>query len=256
MKNTTVIAYLGKGGSGKSILSSLTGKLSIESNKKTLLIDADPAMGLTTALEIEKIKTIGEAREEIIKQAKIVSKKEEKERLTEIIDYLLMEALYETESFSLLALGQTNTLGCYCPLNSLLRSTIETIASNFDTVIIDAEAGIEQVNRQVVESVHYPIIITDNSLRGVRTSIMVDETIKRIPNKSVKKTSVIFNRVEEPDSRLLKKIQEANIKFIGTVPKDKTIAERDIEGLSALHMPQNAISINSLREILSKASII
>lgn len=121
MINTTSFAFLGKGGTGKTILSALTAKLAIDSKKRTLLIDADPAMGLATALGATGFKTIGEAREEIIKEARIASKTEEQNRLSEIIDYLLLEALYETPEYSLLVLGQTNTLGCYCPINSLLK---------------------------------------------------------------------------------------------------------------------------------------
>ena len=50
MKDPIIIAFLGKGGSGKSILSSLTGKIAKSRNKRVLYIDADPAMGLATAL--------------------------------------------------------------------------------------------------------------------------------------------------------------------------------------------------------------
>ncbi len=43
----------------------------------------------------------------------------------DMIDYMALEALSETESFAVLAMGRTETLGCYCPVNSLLRGAIE-----------------------------------------------------------------------------------------------------------------------------------
>lgn len=182
MNEPIILAFLGKGGVGKTVLSALTGTILSACGKKVLFVDADPAMGLTSALEVSDIKTIGAAREEIIRQARISSSSEEKEKLADIVDYLLMEALYEGQGFGMVAMGQTNTLGCYCPVNNLLRSTIKSIASQYEAVIIDAEAGIEQVNRQVVESVHYPVIVTDNSLRGARTAVMISSLLKKFPS--------------------------------------------------------------------------
>ena len=256
-KKPVIIAYLGKGGSGKSILSALTGKIAIAKRKKILYIDADPAMGLATVLGIDGFKTIGKAREEIIQQAKISGKDKEKERISDIIDYLLLEALYETPEFSMLIMGQTNNIGCYCPINNLLKDTIEQISSQYDVVIIDAEAGIEQVNRQVTESVHYPVIVTDNSVRGVRTAILVKETLDRAPKMTPIKTGVLFNRIDgKADQDLLAIVKDASINFYGSIPADPVITDRDRKGLPALEMPEEAISIVALKKIVDKEDIL
>ena len=179
--NTITIAMLGKGGVGKTMLSAVFGKIFSDMGKRILLVDADPVQGLTTALDIKDIKTIGQARVEIIQKARMVNSEEEKERIADIIDYLLMESLYETPDFSLITMGQTDRLGCFCPINSLLRNTIQSIGSQYDIIIIDAEAGIEQVNRQVVETVDYPVIVSDNTMRGMNTAFMIADMIERIP---------------------------------------------------------------------------
>ncbi|MCP4130876.1 MAG: AAA family ATPase [bacterium] len=256
MTNPTIIAYLGKGGSGKSILSALTGKIACSKKKKVLLIDADPAMGLATALDISSFKTIGQAREEIIKEAKIATKEQEKENLTNIIDYLLLEALYETSDFSMLIMGQTNTIGCYCPINSLLKDTIKNIAGNYDIVVIDAEAGFEQINRQVTESVHFPVLLTDNTKRGVRTAIMASDTIKKAPNMQPINTGIIFNRVEEENSPLINEATGSGLNYYGFIKPDVLIKDRDAEGLSAFDMPEESEALAALKKILNTHNII
>lgn len=256
MKNTTIITYIGKGGTGKTILSALTGKIAISKNKKVLYIDADPAMGLACALGLDQYKTIGQAREEIINQVKSANKPDEKENITDMIDYLLLETLYESKNFSMLVMGQTNTIGCYCPINSLLKDTISSIANNYDLVIIDAEAGIEQINRQVVASVDYPIIVTDNSMRGVTTSLLIKDTIHRIKSMNPVKTGVIFNRVNKIDDELRKKVQDTGIMLYGSIPVDTFITESDCRGTSALELSDNASSVDSLTKILEKEEII
>ena len=153
------------------MLSALTGKLFMELGRKVLFIDADPAMGLAASIGAENFKTIGRAREEIIKRARIASTIEEKERLGEVLDYVLLETLYERPGYSLIVMGQTDTLGCYCPVNGLLRRTIVGPVSNYDAVI-DAEAGIEQVNRRSPNPSRP--VIRPTTLRGVKTALMIN----------------------------------------------------------------------------------
>ncbi len=232
MHETKIAAMLGKGGVGKTAISAMLGRLLIGRGLRVLFIDADPAMGLACALNISGYKTIGEARLEIIEQARISSSEEEQARLADIVDYLLLEALYETPDYGLLVMGQSDRLGCYCPLNSLLRSTIRAIGAQYDWIIIDAEAGIEQVNRQVVESVHYPVIITDNSLRGVKTALMIHELIEKIPQMRPEKCGVIFNRVEAAAPELQQKL--GRLECYGAVGVDLAISQADLTGSSIL----------------------
>jgi len=244
------IALLGKGGVGKTIISALIGKILSVEGQRILFIDADPARGLTSSLGIDDIKTIGEARIEVIEKAKIADSNEEKERIADIIDYLLLEALYESPDFSLISMGQTDRLGCYCPLNNLVRGTIQEIGSQYDVIIIDAEAGIEQVNRQVVEKVDYPIIVTDNSMRGLNTAFMISDLIEKIPAMEPEKTGVIFNRVDEVNPGAIKKMNEEDLLFYGQIKPDNCISELDSRGDSLFDLNINGESLSSIKRIL------
>lgn len=46
----------------------------------------------------------------------------------------------------------------YSKVNTYLKQVIETISENFDYVVIDGEAGIEQINRRVMENITYLIL--------------------------------------------------------------------------------------------------
>ena len=67
---TKIIAVAGKGGVGKTSLSAVIVKLLVEKfpDKKILAIDADPAIGLSTALGVEPEKTIDDVRKETVEQ--------------------------------------------------------------------------------------------------------------------------------------------------------------------------------------------
>ncbi len=249
MEDTRIIAYIGKGGTGKTILSSLTGKIAIEKNMRVLFIDADPAMGLATALGVDGFKTIGKAREEIIRGAQRATSAKDEE-LNEIVDYVLLESLYESSEFCMFVMGHTDTLGCYCPVNHLLRWTIKSVADRFDLVIIDAEAGIEQISRQVIETVHYPLFVTDNSLRGAKTTVLAYETMNNNPAMRPMKTGVVFNRVEKPHEDLRKFIEDRRLPCFGSIPADENISRSDADGTSALNIRSDSPSLVALRGIL------
>jgi CO dehydrogenase maturation factor len=96
-----------------------------------------------------------------------------------MLDYRVFEALTELDTFSILATGRTETLGCFCPVNTLLRGAIETLSESFDTILIDGEAGLEQINRQVVRRLQALLIVSDPISRGVETAWVPAQTTNK-----------------------------------------------------------------------------
>jgi CO dehydrogenase maturation factor len=141
-----LVAVCGKGGTGKTVFAAMTTRVLVESHRagKLLLIDADPAMNLPNVLGVNVKRTMGQVRKELIKTARGGSEAEEAQ-LSDMLDYMVLEALNEMNDFALLAMGRTEMMGYFCLVNNLLRGAIETLSRSFDTIIIDGEAGLEQV---------------------------------------------------------------------------------------------------------------
>ena len=228
-----VIAVCGKGGVGKtSISATLVKILSGNSQNKVLAIDADPAVGLSTALGIKVGKTVDDVRTDLIRRVKNGNAGDQAEILSKL-DYDLFSALEEQQNLAFLAIGRPEKEGCYCQVNSLLKEVIASIVENFDYVIIDGEAGIEQVNRRVMEKVSHLVLVSDASAKGLN----VVKTIRKICDEAVdyEKTGLILNRIRGEDERARVSVPP-ELDCLGWIPEDDVIRDCDILGESILEI--------------------
>ena len=67
----TILAVAGKGGVGKTSLAAVMVKLLVSAypDKRILAIDADPAVGLSTALGVNVTKTVDDIRKDVVANA-------------------------------------------------------------------------------------------------------------------------------------------------------------------------------------------
>lgn len=248
MKNRIVIAVVGKGGTGKTVVTTLLAKIIISKyNYKLLLFDADPTHPhLSTMVNLIPTKSIENIRTKVID--KTLTKEKSIKTLAENIDFDVYNALAETKDFSLFYIGQPEGPGCFCPSNALLRKVIESISKDFDIVLIDCEAGLEQINRMVIESVDILLIVSDISIRSLETANTIRKSAKKFTK--YKKLGVILNRVRGNIDSILKKLEEFNLPLLAKIPEDENIVEFDSQGLPLIDIPENSLSLVSIDKLV------
>jgi CO dehydrogenase maturation factor len=235
MSATRTIAVCGKGGAGKTTLSALIARACVESQGKRLLaVDADHAGGLTMALGLAsrgEPRTLEHVRQRLAEQlrARTTSKRTAPREL----DSLLLEALAERGSLALLTAGRPVERGCYCALNALLRLAIARLSGEFDVTIIDAEAGVEQVSREVLGVIDRLLLVVDGSARSVR----VAEAIVSVATDASGSAGVVVNRARDP-GELGRMRSMTALPVLGAVPEDDLVHRFDAEGRSLLDLPE------------------
>ena len=251
-KEAKIIALCGKGGVGKTSLSAAMVKIFKEiPQNRVLAIDADPAVGLSTSLGITVRKTVDDIRNDLIGRVQ-GGESGSKEDMVSRLDYQMFSALEEKDNLALLAIGRPEKEGCYCQVNRILKDIIASLADNFDYVIIDGEAGIEQVNRRVMEKVTHLILGSDASAKGLN----VAKSIKEVSDTAIdyEKIGLILNRLHsEQEASGLSIPEELNC--LGWIPEDNTIRTFDIEGKSILEIPDSP-AIRASRNCLDEIGLI
>ena len=156
--------------------------------------------------------------------------------------------MVETRGFAFLAIGRPETAGCYCTVNGYLKQVISLLAGEFDYVVIDGEAGIEQINRRVMEKVSHLLLITDQSRKGYQ----VIGTIKRVADELVmyEKCGVIINRATRPD--LVTDPAVAGAEVLAVIAADAQQSRNDVEGRSVFELSEDSNVIRGARQALRK----
>ncbi|MCU0598538.1 MAG: AAA family ATPase [Desulfobacterales bacterium] len=248
-KKACIIAVCGKGGVGKTSISAMIVKiLSANPGNKVLAIDADPAVGLASALGILVHKTVDDIRNDLIRRVQHGTS-EDKTQILSRLDYEMFSALAETKNLAFLAIGRPEKDGCYCQVNHMLKDIIASLADNFDYVVIDGEAGIEQVNRRVMEKVTHLILVSDPSAKGLN----VVKTIKEVSDSVVayEKHGLILNRVRgESEFNQIKMPDE--LVSLGWIPEDNAIRSFDMDGRSILEL-ENSPAMDAVKNCLDIA---
>ncbi len=249
---TKIIALTGKGGVGKTSLSAAIVRILTENypNSKILAIDADPAGGWSVALGVKPELTLDEIRKKVAED--VTGKLKDTQDILAEAKFQLYETMVEKNGFAFLAIGRPEAAGCYCAINTYLRKVIEMLVDDFDYVVIDGEAGIEQINRRVLEKVTHLVCVSDQSRKGLQ----IIETIKNVADELVMydKIGLIVNRAPLPDKLTEKEI--GGVPVAAVIEPDNAMTENDIEGRSIFELPTDARILDGARTALHNMDII
>jgi len=250
-----VIAITGKGGTGKTAVTAMLIRHFVKNSGKKyriLAIDADPDANLADALGVTVGKTIGDMREFVQQSRFTASPDTDKQALFEA---KLFEILLEEDGYDLLVMGKPEGSGCYCFVNNLLRAIMDKTAADYDLVIIDSPAGLEHFSRKTFPDLDDLIVVTDESRRGLTTGERIRDTAKEIELK-YKNLYVIVNKIT-PGRRekVLENALGIDLKVIGTIPYDESLAKFDLVGDPLMGLPDDSPAVQEMVQVVGELGL-
>ncbi len=229
------IAVAGKGGVGKTTVSALLiMALHERTGKVVMAVDADPNSNLGEKLGIRVERTIGELREDLLRNVDSLPSGQSKQ---EYIEYQMRLATVEGEGFDLLSMGRPEGPGCYCYINNILRTFLDLSMDRYDYVVIDNEAGMEHLSRRTTMNMDVLAIVTDYTRVGMETASRLLELAREM-KVSVGSTALVVNMMPEADNPLLEEfIGESRFDEVVRVPRSEEVARRAVEDGSLSDLP-------------------
>ena len=247
---TLSIAVTGKGGVGKTTISSLLVKALHEKTHELILaVDADPNANFHEALGVDTPKSVGDIREDVLKIGENLPPEQSR---SEYLDGLINSSICEGEGFDLLSMGRPEGPGCYCYVNNLLRKIVDNLSEKYHLVVMDAEAGLEHFSRRTTKDVDILLVVSDSSARGLMTAQRIKNLISEL-NTNVGRIFLIVNRVKDSlADKVSDEASKVGIEVIALIPEDDLVQQFDFEGKSLTSLPEDSIAYQNIKKLADK----
>ncbi|MBW1800316.1 MAG: P-loop NTPase [Deltaproteobacteria bacterium] len=245
------ISVCGKGGAGKSTITTLLAGAARERGYSVLVVDSDESnSGLFRMLGFEKPPV--PLMELIGGKAKLREKMGQKNVLSEAqvsVEDIPSQYLQRRDGMMLMSIGKIlqSFEGCACPMGVLSREFLKKLRLKENEIaIIDMEAGVEHFGRGIDEGIDRILLLVEPSYE----SVSVAEKIKDLATGLNKESMAILNKIDSEGtaSKLKDKLELKNIGVIGAVPKDPLIFEACLDGRPLV----NGEAFNAVGNVLDK----
>ncbi len=264
-----IVGVFGKGGVGKTTFIALLLKVLLERRGELerklgrlpaiLVVDADPNSCLPVALGIKGCKSLDQLVEEF--KGKSVD--------TELFQSRFQNLMLENEQdgYDLVVMGRGESGGCYCYINYQLKSAVEKylLKGNYayDYILMDCEAGLEQISRKTASWVDNLVILTDPS----ETSLQTLRRIKRTLAETSQKEGIPIGRIfvlgnlqrVTPESlyptvekRIMDEAGKIGAEYLGILPYEAKIQELNMGGRPVVELPREVEVYRRIQAILER----
>ncbi len=244
------IAVAGKGGSGKTSISSLIIRYLVKNNLRPVLaVDADPNANLGEGLGLKIQETVGLMLDRFQKEKIDIPSGMTKEAY---LEYRLNSILLETRYFDLLSMGRGEGQDCYCYPNTILRKFIDRLSDSYAYVVMDNEAGMEHLSRGTTQDIDELLIVSNHSVKGIRTIARIQELVKELKLR-VKNESIVINMVPaQLDPLIVNELASLKLTPDAIIPQDELILQADLQQKSLTELPDNSAAVKAIDRLMSK----
>lgn len=225
------ISICGKGGSGKSTVTTLLTKEFVRRNFNVIVVDSDESnTGLYKMLNlnlspIPLMEMVGGKKSIQRKLRQAAGLQFLTNKIT--IDDIPNEFIEKNGKINFIAIGKIlqSKEGCACPMGALTKEFLKKInLKNNEIAIVDMEAGIEHFGRGIDEYVDIVIIVIEPCYESINVALKIKELIKQLKKNKIFPV-INYNRmVNENVKDNIEKIVRKNFKKVFSIPYDEKIA--------------------------------
>jgi CO dehydrogenase maturation factor len=242
-KKPFTIALSGKGGTGKTTVSSLLIRSFIAMGETPVLaVDADPNANLHEALGVTVHETMGSMREEAFSRTIPPGMNRH-----DYVRFRFRQSLVESEGFDLIAMGRPEGTGCYCFANDLLSECMGELERDYHFIVIDSEAGMEHIARGTIGKPDLLLIVSDPGARGLRTIARIREIATQLGLEN-EKIQIVFNRFRGGAAP----VDIGTGQPIAIIPDDAAIEQADLSATPVSLVSQESPAKVAVRELAEK----
>jgi CO dehydrogenase maturation factor len=249
------IAVAGKGGTGKTTLSALLVRSLIEKGASPVLaVDADPNSTLADALGVEEGRPLAEVREQGSSPEGSPSSGVGRARA---VEDEIQRAITEASGFDLITMGRGEGPRCYCYVNNLLRTSLDAISRNYNSLVLDNEAGMEHLSRRTTRDIDVLIGVLNPTLPSLRAVQRILQLSREL-TINIGRCVVLVNRVRAEGAGELvdRELGKLDVERLEDVPEDDSVERAGAVGQSVFSLPSENPAVTTVRHIVEKLAVV
>lgn len=238
------ISISGKGGTGKSMLTTLLSVVLAERGYQVLTVDSDDSNpGLYRMLGYDEaprpLMDLFGGEKEVVAEIKRRTTGEEKQSRSEWIsrdsfkiDDIPTRYTIQNNRQKLISIGKITAAfeGCACPMAEVLKLFLQKLSlGEKEIAIVDMEAGVEHFGRGVEKNIDTVLILVEPTFESISLSSKVYFLAR---GSGVKNIWAVLNKIPNStvEDKVIGEMKKRGIEVIGTVHYDPLIAEAALEG--------------------------
>ena len=253
------IAVAGKGGVGKTFVSSTLSRLLARDGYNVLAVDADPNLNLAVSLGVpqdvaDRIVPLSE-NQALVKERTGVSTEEAyapifnmTPKVNDLVDRFGVEA---PDGVKILVMGTVKGggTGCMCGSNALLRVLVQhMLIQRGEVLVMDMVAGLEHLGRGTARRMDAMLVVLEPRMKSV-------DTIRRIMRLAeeieVKEVLAVGNKVARPKDRefIQRHMDELGVPVVAYIPYDEAVTDADMAGTPVLDYDEDSEAVKAVEEL-------
>ena len=230
------VAITGKGGVGKTTLSSVLARLYADEGRTVLAADVDPDANLGLALgfseeEVNAITPISKMRK-LVEERTGANNVNKFFKLNPQVSDIPDTYAREINGVKLLVMGtvETGGSGCVCPEHVMLKAVLSSlIFRKDDVVVMDMEAGLEHLGRGTASMMDQFIVVIEPGARSIQTY----EKVKKLAaDLGITKVDVVANKIRDAEDEAFIRQNIPPEALLGFMHYNPEVIDADRRGLS------------------------
>jgi len=206
------LAIAGKGGTGKTTLAAMFVRTLRETDVRPVLaVDADP-----NAFEDE-----------------------------------IQRAIVEADGFDLITMGRPEGPRCYCYVNTLLRKSLKDLARNYESMVLDNEAGMEHLSRRTTNDVDFLVAVMNPTLPSFRAVRRILTLADSLPI-NIGHRVVLVNRAG-PDGagpQFEEELAKLGAARAPDIPQDEEVEQAGTVGRDVFSLSEGNAALSAVRSVI------
>ncbi len=261
------ISVCGKGGSGKSVITTLLAKGLQDRGYEVVVIDSDESnSGLHRMLGFEDppvplLDLVGGKKEvkNVLPKTPLPLAEQETSVISRSqisLSDIPRKHVISNNDISLVSVGKILQAleGCACPMGVLGREFLKKLQlTDNQLAVVDMEAGVEHFGRGVESGIDTVVVVVDPSFESIQLAGKINAMASEIGIKSI---FAVLNKVpsDEITVKLKEELSKQNVAVAGTIPHDSGILEAGLEG-RPLQSSETLVETDLIIDVLLPRSV-